>query len=233
MRIAIMQPKLMPYIGYWQLVNAVDIFVLFDDVNFVKKSFINHNSLLLNGQSYQFTLELLGASQNKLINEIEIGKNAKKILKTIEQNYKNAPYFEIVFPILEDIFNCEENNLARFIGFSFNLVSNYLRINTQFIYSSDVKKESHLKGQNKIIAICNILKANQYINMIGGKKLYDKELFDANNIKLQFLEANYVEYKQARNKFVPNLSIIDILMYNDKTNIKNMLENYKLIESVK
>ena len=88
MKIAIHQPKLLPYIGYWQLIYAVDTFVIYDDVNFVKRSFINYNSILINKQQKKFTLELIGASQNKLINEIKVGENSNKILKTLELNYK-------------------------------------------------------------------------------------------------------------------------------------------------
>ncbi len=118
MIVAIMQPYLFPYIGYWQLIKAVDTFVIFDDVNYINKGYINRNSILISGKSQKFTLELVSASQNKLINEIEVGNNSKKLLKTIEMAYKKAPYFYDVFLMIEDILNNKEKNLAKLKGYS-------------------------------------------------------------------------------------------------------------------
>lgn len=229
MTIAIMQPYLFPYIGYWQLINAVDTFVIYDDVNYINKGYINRNSILSNGKSQQFTLELIGASQNKLINEIEVGNNLKKLLKTIEMSYKKAPYFDNIFLIIEDIFNQEEKNLAKFIGYSLQKIANYLDIDTKFIYSSHIEKDNTLKAQDKIIDICKKLEARVYINSIGGQELYNKEKFKEENIKLNFLKTQFIEYKQFKNDFVPSLSIIDILMFNSKDEIKNMLNRYELV----
>lgn len=224
-----MQPYLFPYIGYWQLINAVDIFVIYDDVNFIKQGYINRNSILANGKSQQFTLELIGASSYKLINEIDIGNNIKKILKTIEQSYIKAPYFHDIFPIIEDILIREEKNLAKFIGNSLRILSHYLEMDTQFIYSSDSKKDNNLKAQDKVIDICKNLNARKYINAIGGQELYSKEIFKENSIELNFLKTEIVEYKQFKNEFIPYLSIIDILMFNSKEEIRNMLNRYELI----
>lgn len=229
MTLAIMQPYLFPYIGYWQLINAVDTFVIYDDVNYINKGYINRNSILVNGKSQQFTLELIGASQNKLINEIEVGNNREKLLKTIKQNYTKAPSFDKVYPIIENIINQNEKNLANFIGYSLEKISNYLEIDTKFVYSSNIKKDNTLKAQDKILEICNILKADKYINAIGGQELYNKEIFKENGIELNFLKTELVEYKQFKNDFVPYLSIIDILMFNSKDEIKNMLDRYELV----
>lgn len=229
MKVAIMQPYLFPYIGYWQLISAVDMFVIYDDVNFIKKGYINRNNILVNKKPYCFTLELLGASQNKLINEIEIGINRGKILKTIEMAYKKAPFFKNVFPIIEEILNQEEKNLAKFIGYSLIKISKFLGIDKKFIYSSGIEKNYTLKGQDKIIDICKRLNTKIYINPIGGQELYSKEIFKANNIDLFFLKPIIVEYKQFDNEFIPYLSIIDVMMFNSVNEIKNMLKSYELI----
>ena len=229
MTLAIMQPYLFPYTGYWQLVNAVDTFVIFDDVNFIKKGYINRNSILLNGKPHIFTLELIGASQNKLINEIEIGSNSRKILKTIEMSYKKSPYFYIVFPIIKDILDNKEKNLAKFIGHSLEKISNYLEMDTKFIYSSDIRKNNSLKAQDKILEIASLLKSTDYINAIDGQKLYDKERFSQENIQLFFLDTEITEYKQFKNEFEPHLSIVDILMFNSIEDINNILSKFKLI----
>lgn len=229
MTLAIMQPYLFPYIGYWQLINAVDTFVIYVDVNFIKQGYINRNSILSNGKSQVITMELIGASSNKLINEIEVGNNREKLLKTIKQNYTKAPSFDKVYPIIENIINQNEKNLAKFIGYSLERICEYLEVDTKFVYSSNIKKDNTLKAQDKILEMCNILKADKYINAIGGQELYNKEIFKENGIELNFLKTELVEYKQFKNDFVPYLSIIDILMFNSKDEIKNMLDRYALV----
>ena len=224
-----MQPYLFPYIGYWQLINAVDTFIIYVDVNFIKQGYINRNSILSNGKSQVITMELIGASSNKLINEIEVGNNREKLLKTIKQNYTKAPYFVTVYPIIENILNQNEKNLANFIGYSLEKISNYLEIDTKFIYSSEIKKNNILKAQDKILDICKNLDVRKYINAIGGQELYSKEIFKENDIELNFLKTELVQYKQFKNDFVPYLSIIDILMFNKKNDIKIMLDRYELI----
>ncbi|MFA5455751.1 MAG: WbqC family protein [Sulfurimonas sp.] len=228
MKLAIMQPYFFPYIGYWQLISAVDTFVVYDDVNYINKSYINRNNILVDRQKQRVTLELLGASQNKLINEIEIGSNQKKLLKTLQTAYKKAPFFDDVYAVLENILMQEEKNLAYFLAFLLKKVSLYLGMDTEFIYSSDIKKNSTLKAQEKIIDIAKILKATNYINAIGGQALYAKERFEQEGIALNFLKTTPLEYKQFTDVFVPNLSIIDVMMFNNKSEITKILSKYEL-----
>ena len=229
MTLAIMQPYLFPYIGYWQLINAVDTFVIYDDVNFIKQGYINKNNILLNGKAQSFTLEQIGASSNKLINEDKVGNNSKKLLKSINQNYIKSPYFKDVFPIIEYILNHDEKNLAKFIAYSLQKISSYLNIDTKFVYSSDLEKDNGLKAQDKVLEICKELNASKYINAIGGQELYSKDDFKDNKIQLNFLDTRLMEYKQFKNEFVPYLSIIDILMFNNREEVKNMLNEYILV----
>ncbi len=231
MKVAIMQPYLFPYIGYWQLINAVDTFVIYDDVNFIKQGFINRNYFISrnNNQPQRFTLELKGASSNKLINEIEIGDNNEKILKTIFFNYKKTLFFDEFFPIIEDILRYNEKKLSKYIFYSIRKICEFLDINASFIFSSEIDKDINLRGQDKIIDICKIVGSHVYINSIGGKELYDKKIFKDNGIDLFFLRPEIISYKQFNNKFVPYLSIIDIMMFNNKEQIKRMLNMYELL----
>lgn len=225
-----MQPYLLPYIGYWQLINAADTFVIYDDVNYIKKGYINRNAILEGGQAKLFTLELLGASQNKLINEIEVGNNATKLLKTIRQNYKRAPYFETVFPMLEKILEHEEKNLAKYLGNSLFDIADYLGIKTKIIFSSSIEKENGLRGEAKVIDICKSLDATDYINPIGGQGLYDKESFVDHGLELDFIKSDLNVYKQFDGDFVSHLSIIDVMMFNSKEIIVKMLESYERVD---
>ena len=218
MKIAVMQPYFFPYIGYWQLINSVDIFIIYDDVNFIKKGYINRNNILINNVKYLFTLALIKSSQNN-----------KKILRTIEQSYLKAPFFHDIFPIIEDIFSNKEKDLSKFLGNSLQIFSKYLDINTKFEYSSMIENDKSLQAQDRLIEISKILNATDYINAIGGEQLYDKNAFSDAGINLSFIQTELINYKQFNNKFIPNLSIIDVMMFNRKEDIKEMLKNYTLV----
>lgn len=218
----------MPYIGYFQLMKAVDKYVIYDDVNFIKGGWINRNNILINSEKRLFTISLDGASPNKKINEILIKDDFTKFLRSLELSYHKAPYFEQGISLMRDILKFEDKKLSLFIGNSFRAISNYLDFNTEFLYSSTIEKDNELRAEKKVISICKSLGANEYYNAIGGKELYSKENFETNGLKLHFLKTNQIEYKQFGNVFVPNLSIIDILMFNSKAEINQFLDNYTL-----
>ena len=229
MKAAIMQPYFLPYIGYFQLINAVDKYILYDDVQFIKGGWINRNNMLLNRKKFMFNLLMLGATPNKLINEISVQSNQNKLLKTIEISYKKAPYFGVVFPIINEILNYGNLNLARYLGNSIIEICSYLKIETEIIYSSTIQKNNSLKAQDKVINICKSLQVTTYINAIGGQELYNKDVFNEDAISLLFLKSNLSSYPQFNNEFIPWLSIIDIMMFNSVAEIQLMLNNYTLI----
>ncbi|MGD0712126.1 MAG: WbqC family protein [Bacteroidales bacterium] len=229
MKIAIMQPYFLPYIGYFQLINAVDKFVIYDDVNFIKGGWINRNRILNNGKVLMISVPLIGASSFKKINEIEIAKNKEKILSTITHSYRKAPYYDEVYPLIFELINYDEDNLARFVSNSIIKISKYLEIETGFILSSEIKKDNELKAQEKVLAICKLLDASKYYNAFGGQELYNIEDFADKNIELKFIKSQLVPYKQFNNEFVPWLSIVDIMMFNTKDEIKEMLNQYELV----
>jgi len=231
MRLGIMQPYLFPYLGYFQLIGAVDKFVLLDDVQYINKGWINRNRILVNGQATLFTVPLAKVSQHKLIKDITISSEVNwgpKILKTLEQAYSKAPFFRSVYPIIQNIINTPEPNLSRFIGQSLQKLLPYMHLKTEIIPSSVAYATEHVKAQAKILSICQQGKASQYINAIGGQDLYDKAAFDQKQISLHFLRPNLFAYKQKAPAFVPGLSIIDVLMYNSPDEIKALLQNYSL-----
>ena len=229
MKLGIMQPYFLPYIGYFQLINAVDKYVIYDDVQYIKGGWINRNKLLLNGKDFMFNLLLSGASPNKLINEITVNENQTSLIKTIQSAYGKAAYFNDVFALVKKIFEFEDKNLGKFIGNSLIQIADYLKFNTKFIYSSEIDKNNLLKAQDKVLQICKILEATEYFNAIGGQYLYNKEVFQQDNIKLNFLKTETIEYKQFKNEFVPYLSILDVMMFNSVEEIKVMLDKYELI----
>lgn len=236
MKIAIMQPYLFPYIGYFQLIKAVDKFIVYDDVNFIKQGWINRNSILVQNKSYLFTLPLNNQSSFSKINEVKISDKfyeswKMKFLRTIEQSYKKAPFFSDSLMLIKEILNGTEENLtiSSYNTSCLKIMCTYLDINTEIVDSSSIYSNSDLNGQNRILNICLREEALQYINPIGGLELYDGEAFKNIGVELNFLKTDSIIYNQFGKEFVPFLSIIDVLMFNSPQEINVMLNNYKLI----
>ena len=231
MKTAIMQPYIFPYIGYFQLIRDVDNFVFYDDVNFIKQGWINRNKLLISGKENYFTIPISQASSFKQINEIEVhsqifAKWEKKFFRSTEQSYKKAPFFKDVYSLLHDVFNKQENISALAIE-SIIKVLDYLDIRRKiYISSKNFPETKELDRGDRIISITKKLKSNRYVNLSGGKKLYNKEDFSARSITLEFLEPEFTAYEQGIEGFLPGLSIIDVLMHNDPAEVKKMLDNY-------
>lgn len=220
----------MPYIGYFQLMKAVDKYVIYNDVNYIKGGWVARNNILINGKKQLFTIKLQGASPNKHFAEIQILDDFKKLIKTLEMNYSKAPFFQSTMGLMERIFSYPEKRLDLFIKNSFEQILFFGGIKTELILSSDIVKDNSLRGKDKVMEICKILQADTYYNAIGGKELYDKKEFEDNGISLHFLKTDEnLRYKQFSNMdFVPNLSIIDVLMFNSVEEVIGMLDDYIL-----
>lgn len=229
MKVAIMQPYFFPYIGYFQLINAVDVFVIYDSIEFSKKGWINRNRILVNDKDYVFTLPLKKGSDFLNVNQRFLSDNWNsdkiKLLNKIKEAYRKAPFYTDVIVILENALNYENKNLFSFIKNSLLKTLDYLEIKTKIIQSSEVDFDNSLKNQDKVIAICNALNAKTYINSIGGLELYDKEVYKAIGLELQFLKANPITYQQYGSEFVMFLSIIDVMMFNSVEDVKKFITN--------
>jgi hypothetical protein len=233
MKIAIMQPYFLPYLGYFQLIHAADKFVVYDNIEYTKQSWFNRNRILLNGKDHLFTIPLTKSSDYLKVNEKFISDtfeaDRKKILAQIQSAYRKAPYFKEVYPVIESIFKANKKNLFEYLYNSLLAVLSLLSIDTEIIISSDVTIDHELKGADKVIAICNTLQGATYYNPIGGVTLYNKELFKQHGIDLYFLEMIPEPYDQGTGSFISHLSIIDVLMFNGPEQTKRMLDQYKLI----
>ena len=229
MKLGIMQPYFMPYIGYFQLMKAVDKYVVYDDVNYIKGGWANRNHILINGEKEMFTVTLQKASPNKLFNEIVIGDDFKKLMKTLQMNYSRAINFDQTMVLMERIISFPNKQLAVFIANSFREILRYLSVETEILMSSEIPKDNSLRGKDKIIQICEILGADTYYNAVGGKNLYDQEEFREHGITLNFVDSLPQVYSQLHTReFVSGLSMIDVLMNNTKDKVNSLLESYQI-----
>jgi len=232
MKLGIMQPYFFPYIGYFQLIQAVDVFVVYDNIKYTKKGWINRNRMLHKNKDVMFSLPLKKNSDYLDVCERELAAdfNREKLLNQFKEAYRRAPHFAQTFPLIEQIVRYEEANLFRFLQHSIVKVCEHLGIATAIRVSSSISINHALKNQDKVIALCHALSASTYVNAIGGMVLYSKETFREKGIEVKFIKSKPFEYPQFGNDFMPWLSIIDVMMFNPLDTIRTCIStNYELI----
>ncbi len=227
-----MQPYFFPYIGYWQLINYVNVFVVYDNIEYTKKGWINRNRYLMNGKPEYFSLPIEKGSDYLDIVERRVSDSYsdKKILHQLDAAYKKAPYYRETINLIERIYDISDRNLFVFLYDTIKSVVDYLDIDTEIVVSSTVSKDRALKKEKRVIDLCKSINADIYINPIGGMELYDKNDFLNEGIEIQFLKSQLPEYKQYQNEFVPALSIIDTLMFCGREGTKEMLSKFELVK---
>lgn len=233
MKIAIMQPYFLPYIGYFQLIAAVDRFVIYDTVQYTKKGWVNRNRLLRNDQAVTFTLPLKKASDFADICQREVAADFDrgKLVRQFAQAYRTAPQFGRVMPLLQDILACPEPNLFQFIQYSLTRCCAFLKIATPILVASQIEAPKPGKAVDRVLGICKSLGADRYINPVGGLDLYIPAAFRAQGLDLRFLKSRVTDYSQFGAAFQPALSIIDVMMFNSPDRIADLLtQDYDLIE---
>ncbi len=232
MTLAIMQPYFLPYLGYFQLMAAVDKFVIYDDVAYIQRGWINRNRFDLQGRPHLLTIPVKSRSQNRRINELELVTDRpwrKKVLRTLEHAYRRAPNFHHVFPLICKIVEWPENNLARYLQHSLLILVEFLSLKTNLVPASSSYSNQQLKGQARIIDICLREKAAVYVNPAAGRELYDSAAFLAHGIALRFLQPKPGHYRQRGEIFLPSLSIADVLMWNSRPEVDRLLHNYQFL----
>ena len=228
MKLAVMQPYLFPYIGYFQLIHAADLFLIYDDVAYIKRGFVNRNNVLAPSGVTRFTVPVPGASQNKLFLELEFSRDVGKALKTIEHSYSKAPYFQDVFPIVQGALELDDRSIASVCQKSFEDIFSYLGIEKRFRKTSELEYDRSTSARERLMDLCHQFGADCYVNASGGRKLYEKIDFAEKGVDLKFVDPLPVEYSQGVSEFVPNLSIIDVLMNCSAEETKSLLTRYEL-----
>jgi hypothetical protein len=227
-----MQPYFFPYIGYFQLIAAVDLFVLYDNIQYTKKGWINRNRILLNGSDTFISLPLKKDSDTLDVRERELAADFKpgKLLAQLDGAYRKAPYFEQTMSLVEPILRHDTKNLFTFLHHSLVKTCEYLGIATQIQVSSAIDIDHTLKGRDKVIAVCRSTGAQTYVNAIGGQSLYAPEDFLREGIELRFIRSQALSYEQFGAPFVPWLSLIDVLMFNPAERVRSAIgHQYELL----
>jgi hypothetical protein len=234
MKLGIMQPYFFPYIGYFSLISATDKWVIFDDIQYIRHGWVNRNRILhpVNGWQYIIMPLKQHARDTHICNieTLETYNWRNKIIGQLAHYKKKAPYFEETMFILSKCFEHNESNLSKFNTYYLKTICEYLEIMFDYsIFSEmelDLKEVSH--PGDWALEISTRLSAAEYINPFSGKDIFDKIKFDKRNINLLFLKMKPYCYSQKRDEFIQDLSIIDIMMWNSKEEIKDMLKMYEL-----
>ncbi len=226
-----MQPYVFPYVGYFCLINASDVFVFLDDVNYIKRGWINRNRILIDGKPFTFTIPVVSASQNKLINEIKIyslEKFRNNFLKQLKHSYKLAPHFDSGMDYVCRVLDTESDSLSSLAIRSIEIFCEHIELNKKFLRASiEFPNLENLNGVDRLVNITKLLESKQYNNLIGGKQLYSMNYMSKSNVNLNFIDFTPISYRQVgADKFCEKLSIIDVLMNNSVDEIKKMVRKY-------
>ncbi len=235
--IGVMQPYFFPYIGYYQHVFACDQFVFLDDVDYSKLEYVGRNNLLVQKRKTPFGVEMSGGrSSNSLIKDLLLNPAPKwraKMLKTIELNYKKTPHFHAVMDeIVSPVMLGAQTHVAELNRASIKACCEYLEIETTFVDTSVIYEKKNLFGSDRVRNICQLENATTYINSIGGKELYYHDEFAEDGLALKFLKPDMeaMVYSQGKSPWTPYLSILDVLMWNDRSRVQSFLSEYELVK---
>jgi hypothetical protein len=231
MTLGIMQPYFFPYIGYWQLLSAVDRFVIYDDVNYIKGGWVNRNRILVNGAPSWITVPIAGMSPFKRICDLTSagGRWRERMLRTVQAAYRRAPYFREIYPAISPLIANAQANLSAYLAESIVSVAKLLSINTEIVVTSRKYGNDDLHGQPRVLDICARERATRYVNAEGGQALYQASSFRSAGVELEFLTSTGRPYAQRKTGFVPNLSIIDMLMEIGIDGVHAQLDAFQLI----
>lgn len=235
MRLGIMQPYFLPYAGYFSLIKNVDRFILLDTVQFIRHGWIERNRILKNDTEWLYVkVPLQAKSQKTLIKDLRID-NEREWKKTIFSQLaiykKRAPNYHSIINIIDESFKKEYQTITALNYDLLVAICIYLDISTPIEIFSEMNLEIENPGaaDEWALNICVALEAKEYWNPAGGISIFNKKKFDEQNVKLTFQEIILKEYSQSGLQFVPGLSIIDILMFNDKDIVNRILDSYRIV----
>lgn len=226
MRVGIMQPYFFPYLGYYQLINYCDAFVIYDDVKYTKKGWISRNRIQKSGRVQNISLQIQRGSDALPISKrnLAIDFDKAKLYRQIAGAYSQSPFWDESKTVINLIINKNETNLFDYLEYSIRSLASHLGISTPIHVSSNLTNNS-LSGFDRVIEICRALDASEYVNPIGGIDLYSHESFQKNGLSLSFIRSKLTQYAQAGIEFIPSLSIIDAMVSLDATTLRHLINS--------
>ena len=236
MKVGVMQPYLFPYVGYFQLINHVDRWVVFDDAQFISKGWINRNRILhpeVNKEWQYITVPLKKHSRKSRIMDVEVNDDVRwkeELLGKLTFYKKKAPFYSETRNFIENCLNQSGSALSDWVVSTLNDTCDYLDIPFDCSIFSEMQLNTdgvEHAGQ-WALEIADRLGADEYVNPHGGYEIFHEDEFSGRDIKLRFLKSKLTPYIQRRGGFVPGLSIVDVMMWNDKDNIREMLNDYEI-----
>jgi len=235
MKIAIMQPYFMPYIGYLSLLKQTDRFVLLDTVQFIRHGWIERNRILKQNDGWQYIqVPLKKFHQGTSINDVHINNSIdwkNKIFAQLKHYQKTAPYYYNTIASLQSIFEANYTDIVSINKKGLEVICENLGLNKRIdVFSQmDLQIEPVNSPDEWALNICKAIEGiTEYWNPIGGKSFFDISKYDKSNINLKFHSINLTEYSQKKIFFESGLSIIDVMMFCSAEEINHMLDNYEL-----
>jgi len=224
--LSIRQPGYLPFIGFFKKIQATNVFVFLDDVQYTRSDFDNRNKIRTQDDSMWLTIPIFNKT-GQTLNEVKIDYSKKWVSKhksSIEYNYEKAPYFEEYWKDIELIFDKSWEKLIELNMELINYFITKLEIKTKTVFSSELNINK--TGSEKLLEICKDLQVDTYLSGEFGRNYLDTNLFEQENIKVIFEKFEHPTYDQTFDGFVKNMSIIDLL-FNEGQNAKNILRNCK------
>ena len=238
MKLGIMQPYFLPYLGYISLIKHTDMFILLDEVQFIRHGWIERNRILKPDKDWQYIqVPLQKHTQTAVIKDIKINNEIeweKKIFAQIEHYKKKALYYRKVVDLLKNIFSKKHATIAELNQDALHAVCDYLSVKNDIrIYSEmGLTIDPVFESDEWALNISKAMNASEYRNPPGGVSIFHKEKYEKENIALVFHELNLEEYSQNTNHdFIPGLSILDVMMFNTPEKISQMLDNFTVKNS--
>lgn len=231
MRVALMQPYFFPYIGYFQLMSAVDCFVFYDEAQFMKGGWVNRNRILRDGAAHWWTLPVVHDSFRLPINARRYRRDPAELASLygkFDAAYRRAPHYREARRLLELGFASSDDLVSRLNEHQLRELADALGIRCRWLRSSEIEHDRSLGGEARVIEICRRLGASVYLNPEGGRSLYSADGFAASGIALQFIAPQLRPYRQFDDAPVPALSILDVIAFNGVAGAAAMLAGDRL-----
>jgi WbqC-like protein family len=231
MILGIMQPYFFPYLGYFDLINYSDRWIVFDEIQYIRHGWMNRNRIFHPKEGWQYIIvPLKKHGRDVLIRDVEINEETDwrgRIIGQLQHYRRRSPYFERIIKLVDECLSVDEHFLSRMNTAILDKVCQHIGIPFQYQYFSEMnlKLDTVEEPGDWALRISETMGAKEYVNPRGGEGIFDRAKFEKAGIKLTIRNVPPIEYECKGYEFVPGLSIIDVLMWNSPDKIRGCLES--------